>query len=75
MIPLFLSLAISSAPFVFLLVLPHGGVFSVFTGSLLVPFPLSLCLLLASPAGQDDDEEDDHSGYTAPDAQRQKEKF
>lgn len=72
---LFLSLSPSSSPSVSLLVLPHSGVFSLFAGSLLVPFPLSLTPLLAPPAGQYDDEEDDHGGDTAPDGQRQKEKF
>lgn len=71
----FLSLSPSSSLSVFLLVLPRSGVFSLFAGSLLVPFPLSLSPLLAPPAGQNDDEEDDHSGDTASDGQRQKEKF
>lgn len=72
---LFLSLSPSSSPSVLVLVLPRGGVFSLFAGSLLVPFQLHLRPLLAPPAGQNDDEEDDHSGDAAPDGQRQEEKF
>lgn len=75
MILLFLSLSPSSSPSVFLSVLPRSRVFSLFAGSLLAPFQLSLSPLPAPPAGQDDDEEEDHKGDTAPDGQCQEEKL
>lgn len=72
---LFLSLSPTSSPSASLLVLPRSGVFSLFAGSLLIPFQLPLSPFLAPPAGQNDDEEEDHSGNTAPDGQHQKEKL
>lgn len=64
----FLSLFPSLSPFVFLLVLPHSGVFSLFAGSLLVPLQLSLLSPPpVPPAGHNDDEEDDHSSDAASD--------
>lgn len=71
---LFLSLPPSSSPSVSLLVLPRSGVFSLFAGSLLIPF-MPLSPPLAPPAGHDDDEEDDHGSDTASDGQHQKEKL
>lgn len=72
-----LSVPLSSSPSVCLSVLPRSGVFSLFAGSLLVPFQLSLSLSPppAPPAGQDDDEEDDYARDPAPDGQGQLEKL
>lgn len=72
---LFLSLSPFSSSSVFLSVLPRSGVFSLFAGSLLVPFELSLSPLPAPPAGHDDDEDYDHNCDTATDGQRQEEEF
>ena len=75
MIPLFLSLSPSSSPSVRLLVLPRGGVFSLFAGSLHVLLQLSLSPPLAAPARPNDDEEEDHDEYPAQDGKRQIEKL
>lgn len=54
--------------------LPHCGVFSLFTRGLLGPVPRPLSpLLLAAPAGHYDDEEEDHSSDAASNSQGQQE--
>lgn len=56
------------------LFLPRGGVFSLFARGLLIPFQLPLSPPLASPAGCDEEEEDDYAGDGGCDGKCQQEK-
>lgn len=60
-------------PSLSLLLLPRCGVFSLLAGGLLAPGPRHLSPLLAAPAGQHRDEEEDHHGDAAADSQHQQE--
>lgn len=69
-LPVPLSITLLPSPAMFLLALPHGGIFSLFARSFHFPFP-PWSLPLAPPARHDDDEEENHDGNPSADGKRQ----